>query len=60
MFLFFRKLQSMASASDDALYHQTKTPISFLYKQGLNTKSLTQPSETLPVKLTRTHKGKTC
>ena len=38
-----------------ALYHQTKTPISFWCKQGLNPKFLIQQSETLPVKLTETH-----
>ena len=38
-----------------ALYHQTKTPISFWCKRGLNPRSLIQPSETLPVELTRTH-----
>ena len=37
-----------------ALYHQTKTPISFWCKRGLNPRSLIQPSETLPVELTRT------
>ena len=35
-----------------AFYHQTKTPISFWCKQGLNPRSLIQPSETLPVELT--------
>ena len=38
-----------------ALYHQTKTPISFWYRRGLNSRSLIQPSETLPVELTGTH-----
>ena len=38
-----------------ALYHQTKTPISFWCRQGLNPRSLIQPSETLPVELTGTH-----
>ena len=38
-----------------ALYHQTKTPISFWCRRGLNPRSLIQPSETLPVKLTGTH-----
>ena len=38
-----------------ALYHQTKTPISFWYRWGLNPRSLIQPSEILPIKLTRTH-----
>ena len=35
-----------------ALYHQTKTPINFWCRQGLNPRSLIQPSETLPVELT--------
>ena len=38
-----------------ALYHQTKTPISFYCRRGLNSRSLIQPLETLPVKLTGTH-----
>ena len=38
-----------------ALYHQTKTPISFWCRRGLNPKSLIQPSETLLIKLTGTH-----
>ncbi|KAL0007290.1 hypothetical protein SO802_008792 [Lithocarpus litseifolius] len=46
--------QLMASAFDDyALYHQTKTPIGFWCRRGLNPKSLIQPSETLPVVLIR-------
>ena len=35
-----------------AFYHQTKTPIGFWCRRGLNTRSLIQPSETLPVELT--------
>ena len=38
-----------------ALYHQTKTPISFWYRQGLNPRSLIQPSKSLPIELTGTH-----
>ena len=38
-----------------ALYHQTKTPISFWCKWLLNLRSLIQLSETLPVELTGTH-----
>ena len=38
-----------------ALYHQTKTLISFWCRWGLNLKSLVQPSETLSVELTGTH-----
>ena len=41
-----------------AFYHQTKTPIDFWYRQGLNLKSLIQPLETLLVKLTETHDSK--
>ena len=39
-----------------AFYHQTKTPISFWCKWGLNLRSLIQQSETLPVELIGTHK----
>ena len=38
-----------------ALFHQTKTPISFWCKWGLNRRSFIQPSKTLPVELTGTH-----
>ena len=38
-----------------ALYHQTKTSISFWCRRGLNFRSLIQPSETLPVELTEIH-----
>ena len=38
-----------------AHYHQTKTPISFWCRRGLNLRSLIQPSETLLVELTGTH-----
>ena len=38
-----------------ALYQQTKTPVSFWCRRGLNPRSLIQPSETLPVELTGTH-----
>ena len=46
-FNLYRLLQS---------YHQTKTPISFWCRRGLNPRSLIQLSETLPVELTGTHK----
>ena len=48
----------MTSTSDDcALYHhQIKTPISFLCRQGLNSRFLIQLSKTLPVKQTETYK----
>ena len=38
-----------------APYHQTKTPINFWYRRGLNPRSFIQPSETLPVELIGTH-----
>ena len=37
--------------------NQTKTSISFLCKQGLNPRSLIQPSKILPVELTGTHEN---
>ena len=37
------------------LYHQTKTPISFWCRRGLNPRSLIRPSETLLIELTGTH-----
>ena len=40
-----------------AIYNQTKTSISFLYKWKLNPRSPIQPSGTLPVELTKTHKS---
>ena len=36
-----------------SLYNQTKTTINFWCRRGLNPKSLIQPSEILPVKLTK-------
>ena len=39
-----------------APYYQTKTPISFWCRRGLNPRSFIQPSETLSVELTGTHK----
>ena len=38
-----------------AFYHQTKTPISFWCKRGLNPKYLIQSSKTLPVELEPTN-----
>ena len=38
-----------------ALYHQTKTPISFWSRQGLSPRSLIQPLKTLPIELIETH-----
>ena len=37
------------------LYHQTKTPINFWCRRGLNHRSLIQPLKTLTVELTRTY-----
>ena len=55
-FFFFIEFQTMVSVFYDcALYHQTKTSIGFWCRQGLSPKSLIQPSETLLVKLIRTH-----
>ena len=39
-----------------AIYHQTKTPISFWCRQVLNPKSLIQSLETLAVELLGTHR----
>ena len=36
-------------------YYQTKTPIGFWCKQGLNPKCFIQPLETLSIELTETH-----
>ena len=41
-----------------AIYHQTKTPISFWSRRGLNPESLIQPSETLAVEIVGTHRMK--
>ena len=38
-----------------AIYHQTKTPISFWCIRELNLRSFMQPSETLSVELTEIH-----
>ena len=38
-----------------ALYHQTKTPVDFWYRRGLDSRSLIQLSNTLSVELTGTH-----
>ena len=52
--VIFREFQPMASdpndsslLSDQDTCHQTKTPISFWYRQGLNPRSLIQPSKTI-------------
>ena len=45
----------MVFALDD-FYRQTKTPISFRCRWGLNPKSLIQPLKTLSVELTGTYK----
>ena len=49
---FLREFQPMTFAPNNALYHQTKTPIGLWCRQGLNSKSLIQSSETLPVEQT--------
>ena len=55
--LFFQRVltQLWRSLLLIVLYHQTKTPIDFLCRRGLNLRSFIQPSETIPVKLTGTH-----
>ena len=46
----------MSSTFDDcALYHQTKISINFWFRWELNPRTLIQPSDILPVKLTKTH-----
>ena len=57
-FPFFFSFKRKFSLLIRALYHQTKTPISFWCRQELNPRSLIQPSETLPVELTGTHTKK--
>ena len=44
---FFRESQFIVFVPDDTLYHQTKTPISFWYRRGLNFKYLIQLSEAI-------------
>ena len=56
-FFFLESFNLWRSLLMIALYHQSKTSISFWCRQGLNPRSLIQPSETLTVKLTRTHQG---
>ena len=46
----------MAFVPNDAVYHETKTPIDFWCRQRLNPRSFIQPPNTLLVELTRTHK----
>ena len=46
-FFFFECFKLQRPYLMIALYHQTKTPISFWCRRGLNPKSLIQPSETL-------------
>ena len=47
----------MAFAPNDSSLSSTKTPISFWCKRELNSKFLIQPSDTLIVKLTETHRS---
>ena len=54
---FFRKFQPIASAFNDILYHHNKTLIGFWCRQGLNVRSLIQPSKTLSVELIGTYNG---
>ena len=55
-FFFWESFNLWSPLSMIALYHQVKTPISFWCRRRLNPRSLIQPSETLPVELTGTHK----
>ena len=54
-FFFFREFQLWYLLSIIALYRQTKTPISFLYKRELNLIFLIQPLEILLVELIGAH-----
>ena len=54
-FFFWESFNLWCPFLRSALYHQTKTPISFWCRWGLNPRFLIQPSETLPVKLTGIH-----
>ena len=53
-FFFFESFNLWRPLLMIALYHQTKTPISFWCRRELNLRSLIQPSEILPVELTGT------
>ena len=55
LFLFWESFNLWRPLLMIAFYYQTKTSISFWYRQGLNLKSFIQPSETLSVELTGTH-----
>ena len=52
---FFESFNIFCSLLMIVLYNQTKTPINFWCRQELNSRSLIQSSETLPVELTETH-----
>ena len=54
-FFFFLSFNLWHSFLMIVIYHQTKIPISFWCRWGLNLRSLIQPSETLPVELIKTH-----
>ena len=45
----------MSTSNNCAIYHQTKTPISFWCRREINPKSIIQSSKTLLVELTETH-----
>jgi len=57
---FFKiEFQPIMFAFDDCVfYHQTKTPIGFWWRWGLNSRFFIQPSKTLPFKQTETHFNK--
>ena len=53
--IFFESFNIFCSLLMITLYNQTKTPINFWCRRELNSRSLIQSSETLPVELTGTH-----
>ena len=54
-YYYLREFQPMTSTSDNVLYHQTKTSISFWCWQILNHSSLIQPLKTSLIELTETN-----
>ena len=55
-FFFKREFQLMASAPDNSSLLSDQDTNQFWCRRGLNPRSLIQPSEILPVELTRTHR----
>ena len=54
-FFFGKSFNIYRPLSMKILCHQTKTPISFWCRQGLNSKSLIKSTKTLLITLTETH-----